>query len=124
MFDLTFLFISCSSSEDLSPSYVDRATFYDRTARVSSAGAETGEQQYIRRPNNYGGGGSTIVNNGGTSSLNSVIGGVAGGVVIASSGVVNSIVSGSGVATTADGRGRTRDRPYRNGPYSSSVIDR
>lgn len=111
---------------------MDRATFYDRTARVSSVvGTETPEQ-YLRRPiNNYhagtgsGGSGGAIVNNGGSSSLS---GAVAAGVVV----VTGSAVGGGGggatgatgncssnLATTPESRGRTRDRLYRNGLYSS-----
>lgn len=41
-------FSDCRSSEDLSPVFGDRPTFYDRVARVNDT-----TDQYARRPNNY-----------------------------------------------------------------------
>ena len=107
------------SSEDLSPVFVDRPPFYERSTRgnggtgVSGAvGSSSGvaasnisepTDQY-RRPNNYHGTGSTV---GGASSAN----------------VSGNISNASVVGNVSDGRSRARDRLYRNGPYTS-VIDR
>lgn len=130
----------CRSTEDLSPSYVDRnssTTFYDRTSRVSAAIATSSgtgssgvavdssdisqQPPYIRRPssNSYHSNSSSavsgVVNNGSGGSS------VGAGATIA--GSVCGSVSGVGGVAVGDVRGRTRDRPYRNGPFTP-VIDR
>lgn len=131
---------ACRSTEDLSPSYVDRntgATFYDRSPRVSAAiatssGSGSGgvavdtsdippQPQYIRRPSsnsyhsNSSGGVASVVNNGSAGSS------VGAGATIA--GGACGTVAAIGGSAAGDVRGRTRDRIYRNGPFTP-VIDR
>lgn len=138
--DFNQMHFVCRSTEDLSPSYVDRntgTTFYDRSSRVSAAiatgsGSGSGgvavdssdippQPQYIRRPSsnsyhsNSSSGGGSVVNNGSGGSS------VGAGATIA--GGICGTVAAIGSSASGDVRGRARDRPYRNGPFTP-VIDR
>lgn len=126
------------STEDLSPSYVDRSsgtTFYDRATRVSAAiatgsGSGSGavvdsseippQTQYIRRPssNSYHTGipGGGLVNNGSGGSSGGAGATIAGGL-----GGASGAAAAIGVGVVGDVRGRTRDRLYRNGPFTPAI---